>query len=316
MTDKVCSTKPNTHLVKNNSLINRLWRQRWLWMMVLPGILFVLVFNYIPMSGLILIFRNASTFTGAFGNKWVGFDNFKFLQDPEFHQVFFNTIRIAFWKLVFTFIAPLVLALLLNEVTNLKFKRSVQTLTYLPYFISWVVVAGLFDHLLSVQTGIVNDFIKLFGAEPIFFLGDTKTFIPVIVVSAVWKTVGFSCIIYLASISSISVELYEAAYSDGAGRLAQLRHITLPGIMPTITILLVLAAPSLVNAGFDQIYLFQNPLNIKVSDIIESYVLRMGLGSGMYSYSAAIGILNSILSTTLLLLVNTISKRSGGSGIW
>ena len=137
-----------------------------------------------------------------------------------------------------------------------------------------------------------------------------------IVVSAVWKTVGFSCIIYLASISSISVELYEAAYSDGAGRLAQLRHITLPGIMPTITILLVLAAPSLVNAGFDQIYLFQNPLNIKVSDIIESYVLRMGLGSGMYSYSAAIGILNSILSTSLFLLVNLFQNvlEDPGSG--
>lgn len=294
----------------------RIWAQRWLWVMLVPGLVYIAIFNYIPMFGVVLAFRNASIWDGIFGSRWIGLHNFRFLLNPEFLQVFRNTLTIASWKLLFTFTSPLVLALLLNEVGCLTFKRIVQSVTYMPYFISWVILAGLMDHLLSTQVGLVNEVLRHLGGQVVNFRGDPDWFLPLIVISAVWKTAGFSCIIYLAALAGIDPQLYEAATVDGAGRLGQLWHITLPGLFPTITILLVLAAPGLVNAGFDQVYLFQNPLNIQFSEIIDSFVLKMGLNSGLYSFAAAVGLFNSVLSTLLVLTVNFLSKRVGGSGIW
>lgn len=288
-----------------------------LYLFILPGLVLVILFNYIPMAGLQLAFKEWDFSGGIWGSPWVGLDNFKeFVASYDFWKVVANTFSLTLLRFVFTFPAPIVLALMINEISNQRFKRIIQTISYLPHFISWIVVIGFLDALLSVQGGVVNSLLKIIGKEEIMFMASIPWFKPIVIISGIWKDVGWGTILYLAAIAGINPELYEAGSIDGAGKFAKMRHITLPGMVPIISIVLVLSIPSLLRAGVDQIYPMINPVNIEVAEVIDTYVLRLGIGQAQFSVTTAIGLIMSILSTCLLIICNTISKRMGGEGIW
>ena len=286
--------------------------------MVLPATFAVLLFDYVPMYGLTFSIRELD-FTGGIwfsplAKPWHQY--YGFLWDLDFWKVMRNTVVIAGTKFLFAFPAPIMLALLLNEVRLSWYKRTVQTISYLPHFVSWVIVVGLFNQLLSIDAGPVNQVLIRLGVPRTDFLGNPPWFVPLITVSHIWKEVGWGSIIYLAAISTVDPEQYEAATVDGASKWRQVRHVTLPGIMPTITIILVLAIPGIINAGFDQVYNFLNPMVMGVGDVIDTYILRIGLEQGKYSLTTAVGFFNSGVSVTLVLAANWLSKKLGGSGIW
>ena len=289
---------------------------RWLYLMLAPAVLLQVVFAYLPMSKMLIAFRNVDEFHLPYGTEWVGFQNFNFLSDPYFWETLRNTVVIAGLKLLICFPAPILLALLLNEVRHQRFKKAIQTISYLPHFISWVIIANIIDRLLNTNVGLANGIITALGGKAIHFTGSTKWFLPIVVISNLWKEVGFSSIVYLAAMTQISPELYEAAEVDGAGRFAQLKHVTLPGIYPIISMMLVLSIPSLINAGFVQIYLLHNPLNQPVSEILDIYILKTGLSYGDFAKAAAMGICNSIVSLILIIIANKGSAKLGGSTIW
>ena len=289
---------------------------RWLLLMILPAVLIQLAFAYVPMAGMTIAFRNVDEFHLPLGTKWVGFANFYFLSDPYFWQTVRNTFIVAGSKLLLIFPAPIILALLLNEVKNKTFKKVVQTISYLPHFIAWVIVVNILDRMLSTNAGLVNDLITALGGDPIHFTGQINWFLPVAVLSNLWKEIGFSSIIYLAAITQIDSQLYEAAKVDGAGRMDQLWHITLPGISSMISMMLVLTIPHLINAGFDQIYLLSNPMNQPVSEILDTYILKTGLAWGDFAKAAAIGICNSLVALLLVVVANKGSEKMGGSTLW
>lgn len=290
------------------------------YMLILPGILYYLVFHYIPMFGIIIAFKDVSPFEGIQGiinGEWVGLKHFmRFFKSIYFWSIIRNTLTISLYKLAFGFPAPIILALLLNEVKNKHFKKTVQTISYLPHFISMVVVAGLLTNVLSTQNGIINEVIKFFGKEPIFFLGDSKYFRSVLVTSGIWQGVGWGSIIYLAAITGIDMELYEACLMDGGNRWKQTWHITLPGIRNIIVLMLILAIGGLLNAGFEQILLLYSPSVYDVSDIIDTYVYREGLINANYSFSTAIGLLKSVIAMILIMGSNYIAKKFELEGIW
>lgn len=289
---------------------------RWLLLMILPAVIIQLAFAYVPMAGMSIAFRNVDEFHLPLGTQWVGFANFHFLKDPYFWQTVRNTLIIAGSKLLLIFPAPIILALLLNEIKNKPFKRVVQTISYLPHFVAWVIIVNIIDRMLSTNAGFINDIITTFGGHAIQFTGDMKWFLPVAVLSNLWKEIGFSSIIYLAAITQIDSQLYEAAKVDGAGLFAQLWHVTLPGISAMISMMLVLTIPNLVNAGFDQIYLLGNPMNQPVSEILDTYILKTGLAWGDFAKASAIGICNSIVALILVVIANRGSRKLGGSTLW
>jgi putative aldouronate transport system permease protein len=287
-------------------------------LMVLPAMLTVLVFSYFPMYGVTIAFREIQM-RSIWSSPWADpvFKYFQFLKDPAFWQVFKNTVTIAVSKFIFGFAPPIILALLLNELRNTYFKRVVQTISYLPHFISWVILSGIIYSLLNLEFGPLMVFARAIGlpaTQPI--MGNVKAFVPMVVISAIWQGVGWGTIIYLAAISGIDPTLYEAAEIDGAGRFKMIWNITIPYLVPTISILLVLSVPGLINAGFDQIYNLKNDMVLSVAQIIDTYVLNVGLEKGNYSFASAVGLFNNILGMTLLLSSNFISKRMGGQGIW
>jgi putative aldouronate transport system permease protein len=297
------------------------WKKYKLYyMLILPGILYYLIFHYIPMFGIIIAFKDVSPFEGIQGiinGEWVGLKHFtRFFNSIYFGNIIRNTLTISLYKLVFGFPAPIILALLLNEVKNKHFKKTVQTISYLPHFISMVVVAGLLTNVLSTQNGIVNEVVKIFGKEPIFFLGDSRYFRSVLVTSGIWQGVGWGSIIYLAAITGIDMELYEACIMDGGNRWKQTWHITLPGIRNIIVLMLILAIGGLLNAGFEQILLLYSPAVYDVSDIIDTYVYREGLINANYSFSTAIGLLKSVIAMILIMGSNYIAKKFELEGIW
>lgn len=288
-----------------------------LYFFVIPGIVLVILFNYIPILGLQLAFKNYSFRGGIWGSPWVGLDNFRvFIVLKDFWRIVMNTFLLTSLRLVFTFPAPIILALLINEIGNKLFKRAVQTISYLPHFISWVIVFGFLEALLSVQGGAVNALLGLIGIKPIWFIGSEEWFRPMFVASSVWKDVGWGTILYLAAITGINPELYEAATIDGAGRFSRARYITLPGLVPIISIMLILSIPGLLSVGIDQIYPMINPANMAVAEVIDTYILRLGIGQAQYSMTTALGLVMSILSTLLLATCNKASKLIGGEGIW
>lgn len=291
--------------------------QTELLLMVLPAFVCVLIFDYIPIYGVTFALRELN-FTNVWMSEWADplFKYFNFLNNPEFHNVFKNTIVIAVSKFVFGFPAPIVLALLLNELRTMWFKRTVQSISYLPHFISWVVIAGLAHTLLSTQIGPAASLLNHFGLQMPNLLGNASAFIPLMVGLSIWQSIGWGTIIYLAAIAGVDPALYEAAGVDGAHKLHQMWHITIPGIMPTISILLILSIPGVINAGFEQIYNFQNPMVMQVADIIDTYILRIGLERGSYSLATAVGLFKSILGMILILLANYMMKSRGGQGIW
>lgn len=293
------------------------WQHRHFYLFLLPAVIWYLVFCYYPMYGVILAFKDFKYNLGILGSPWVGFRYFKaFLTDSSFFEVIRNTLSISVLKLICGFPAPIILALMINEVIHSKFKKVVQTVSYLPHFVSWVVVATLLQKILSPNAGIVNDIRMSLGKDPIFFMGEPKLFYPLVVLSDIWKGVGWGSIIYLAAITSIDPTLYEAAEIDGAGRWSMIFRITLPCLAPTIGILLIMSLSGLLNAGFDQIYLLQTPSTLNVSEVLDTYVLKKGIRQGEFAYATAIGLFKSFISMILIIIVNNISRRLTEISLW
>ena len=293
-----------------------IYRYRWQYGMIALGIICLILFNYLPMLGIQIAFRNFKVGKTIWNADWVGLKNFWFLKDGEFWRVMKNTVILTFSKFIFTFPAPIILALLINEVKSVRLKKVVQSITYIPHFISWVVVAYILDSFLSPYTGVVNGIIQNLGGTPIFFMGSNKWFVPLFVIASVWKETGWGTIVYLAAISGISEDMYEAARLDGAGRWARMKYITLPSLLPTISMLFILALPGLLNAGVDAVYPLMNNANLEVSTVLDVYVLKNGLERGQYSFSTAVGLISSVFSLVLVLAANKISEKTTGEGLW
>lgn len=284
--------------------------------MILPGVVLLFLFSYIPMAGIQVAFKDFQIGTSIWDSTWAGLDNFTFLEDPQFLTVVKNTLYISVLKFICGFPAPILLALLINEVTRPAFKRFVQSVSYLPHFFSWIVVAYILQSFLTLDGGLVNQFIGQAGGEPVFFLGSTEWFRPMVVFSGLWKETGWNTILYLAAITTIDPQLYESAKVEGAGKLAQIRHITLPGIMPTISIVLILSIPSLITVGMDQIYPLMNSANHSVADVLDTYILRNGLQQGYFGMATAAGLLSSLISLILVVSTNQLSRKLNGEGLW
>lgn len=299
------------------------WKQlskQWdLQSMVWPGILFVFIFSYIPMYGVIMAFQQYDIFAGILKSPWVGFMNFKmFFQAPEFWNVMRNTMLISLLKLIISFPAPIILALMLNEIGNMAFKRFIQTVSYLPYFLSWVIVSGFVFSLLSVDNGTVNILLERFNLihEPVNFLALPEYFWSILVSVNVWKEVGFASIVYLAAIAGVDPTMYEAASIDGASRFKQIYLITLPSIAPIIIIFMILAIGNLMSAGFEDILLLAtNPILRETSDVIDTYVYRVGILNARFSYATAVGLFKAVISVVLLVTANKIARRADVS-LW
>lgn len=290
------------------------------YLLLLPGLLYLIIFHYIPMFGIIISFKEYQPFMGVegiFTSEWVGLKHFqKFFNSYYFWDILGNTLAISLLKFIFGFPAPIIFALLLNEVRNKKFMKTVQTISYLPHFLSWVVVSGLLVTLLSTDNGLINIIREAMGKESIMFLGDPKYFRQVLVISDIWKGIGWGSIVYLAAISGVDQEMYEAAYIDGANRWRRIWHITLPSISHIVVIMLIFSVGGLLNAGFEQIFLLYSPAVYSVADIIDTFLYREGLQSNNYSYATAVGLFKSLVSMFLLLLTNFIAKRLDQEGIW
>nr|WP_236013668.1 ABC transporter permease subunit [Paenibacillus glycanilyticus] len=288
-----------------------------MYLLLVPGLIFLLVFKYMPMYGVVIAFQDFNIFSGIGGSEWVGLDQFqKLIHSDDFTRVLTNTLLISLYKIVLLFPIPIVVALLLNEVRKMLFKRTIQTIIYLPHFLSWVIISGLFVTLLSPTDGLVNQIITLFGGKPISFLQDNSFFRSVVVFTAGWKEIGWNAIIFIAAIAGIDQEQYEAASIDGAGRIRKMISITLPGIMPTIILMLILRIGSLLEAGTEQILTMYNPLVYDSGDVIGTYVYRMGLGQQDYSFSTAVGLFNSLVGFILIISGNMLSKKFLKRSIW
>jgi len=286
--------------------------------LLLPAVILLFIFSYLPIWGVIIGFKDYSPYKGLLASKWVGFAHFKdFLLDPSFWRVMKNTIIINLYSLIFGFPAPIILALLLNEIGNVKYKKVIQTISYLPYFISWVVAAGIVVSVLSPTNGIVNMVGKnLFGFEPTYFMTKVQYFRSILIISGIWKGIGMSAVYYIASITSIDPQLYEAAMIDGANRWKQTWHITLPGLANIITVLFVLQIGSLFTIGFEQIFLLYNPTVYEVGDVISTYTYRLGIEQTQFSATTAIGFTQSLVNFIMVFLANRLARKLAGWSLW
>ncbi|MEC0372566.1 ABC transporter permease [Paenibacillus chibensis] len=282
--------------------LTRRMRREWpLHIMLIPGLAFIIIFSYVPMAGIMMAFEKYIPTKGLFGSPMVGWKNFKFLMDyPDIGRILFNTLYIATMKIIAGLIVPITVAILLNELRKEWMKRAFQTMVYLPHFLSWVLLSGIIIDVLSPSTGVLNQILGLVGIKPIFFLGDNKWFPYVMVITDVWKEFGFSTIVYLAALTNINPSLYEASDIDGAGRWKQTLHITLPGMMPIIVLMLTLNIGNVLNAGFDQIFNLYSPQVYESGDVIDTFVYRMGIEQAQYGFATAVGLLKSIVSFILI----------------
>lgn len=287
------------------------WRLEMpLHLMILPGLLFILVFSYAPMAGLVIAFQDFISTKGLFGSEWVGMKHFEYVYSlPQTMNVIRNTLFISLMKIVAGMVVPITTAILLNEIRKQFFKRSIQTIIYLPHFLSWVILSGILIDILSPSSGILNQGLGLLGAKPIFFLGDQGWFPYVMVITDIWKEFGFGTIIYLAALTSINPMLYEAAVIDGANRWKQTLHITIPGMFPVIILMLTLAIGNILNAGFDQIFNMYNPSVYETGDILDTYVFRLAFVNAQLSVATAVGLFKSVISFTLISLSYLIAYR-------
>ncbi|MGM7720786.1 ABC transporter permease [Metabacillus sp. Hm71] len=285
--------------------------------MILPAIIIIFVFNYIPMYGIQLAFREFDFTKGLTGGEWVGLKYFQqFIESHMFTDLLKNTISISLATIIVGFPAPIILALLINQIKWKRGKKILQTTVYLPHFISIVVLVGLLNVLLSPNTGIVGHLMSALGLGDVNLLASTNTFIPVYVLSDIWQHVGWNSIIYLAALASVDPQLYDSAKIDGANRWQIIRNVEIPAIIPTIIILLILNMGSIISTGFEKIFLMQNPLNLPVSEVIETYVYKIGIISSQFSYAAAIGLFNTLINFALLVMVNYIAKRLSNISLW
>jgi putative aldouronate transport system permease protein len=281
-----------------------------MYLLLIPGLVFLLLFKYTPMYGIIIAFQDFNIFGGISGSEWVGTAQFeRLMQSEEFFQVLINTLLISLYKITILFPIPIVIALMLNEVRRMFFKRTIQTIIYLPHFLSWVIISGLFLNILSPSGGIVNEIIRSFGGEPISFFTDNSLFRSLVVFTAGWKEIGWNAIVFIAAIAGIEQEQYEAAAIDGAGRIRQMWSISLPGMLPTIVLMFILRIGSLLEAGTEQILTMYNPLVYETGDVIGTFVYRMGLGQQDYSFSTAVGLFNSAVGFLLIVIGNMLSRK-------
>jgi putative aldouronate transport system permease protein len=292
-----------------------LWKYRWHYGMIFPAMVLVFLFCYLPMVGVQIAFRDYNIFTSVWDSPWVGFEHFAFIHDSEFWRLFQNTMWITVLKFAVGFPAPIILALMLNEVRHKKFKKLIQTLTYMPHFVSWIIVAYIIDAFVA-DSGLVNHILSSFGVASVYFQGEIGWFRPIVVLSSVWKEIGWGSIIYLAAISGLDPQLYDAAKVDGAGKWRQMWNVTLPGLLPTISIMMILSIPGLLNAGFDQIIPLQNPVNLPVSEVIDTYVIKTGINLGYFGPAAAIGLATAVIQLALVLATNRLSSRFGGARLF
>ncbi|WZL81704.1 sugar ABC transporter permease [Vallitaleaceae bacterium 9-2] len=302
---------------KYQETIKYLKQHKWLYLMLIPGLVYLIVFRYIPMGGIIIAFQKYNPYSGISGSEWVGLYYFKMLfTSPDFPRILVNTLSISLLSLIFFFPAPIILALLLNEIKHERYKRTVQTFIYIPHFISLVIVASLTYQLLNINDGIINQVIEMFVGEKINFLGKPEYFRGLIVGQNIWKETGYGTIIFLAALAGVDVSLYEAARVDGAGRWKMMWHVTLPAIRGTIIIMLILRVGSILNTGFEQIFLMKNALNSSVAEVFDTYVYTKGIINAQYSYSTATGLFKSIVGMIMVLGANKLAKKAGESGIY
>ena len=312
----VAAAKPEHERTAWERFCKDVIRDKWLYLLLLPGIVFLIIFRYIPIFGNVIAFMDYNPYDAS-QNVWVGLKHFQdLLTRPQFLQVFGNTLYISILKMVCGFPIPIILALMMNEMKNLKFKKVAQTLLYLPNFISWVVLAGLIMNMLDPDTGLVTSIINSISGEKIQVLTDTRYFVPMLIVTDIYKGAGWGTIIYFAALSGVDPQLYEAAEIDGARKWKQLLHITLPSITPTIVVMLILSCNNIVNAGFDQIFMLYTATVYSVADIIDTYVYRIGIQRADYSFSTAAGLFKSVIALVMILIVNTVARKTGNEGIW
>lgn len=294
--------------------MNRYWD---LYLLLVPVVLYFIIFKFWPMYGVQIAFKDFSPSKGIFDSPWVGFKHFlRFFNSFNFWDILRNTITISFYQLIAGFPIPILLALVLNEMRNAKFKKLLQTVTYAPHFLSTVVLVGMLTAFLNPSTGLVNRVIEMLGGEAINFMAEESWFSSLYVWSGVWQNAGWGTVIYMASLSSIDVQLYEAATIDGASRFKKLLHVTLPSIVPTAVTMLILDCGRIMNIGFEKAFLMQNDLNINRSEVISTYVYQVGITQAQYSYSTAVDLFNAVINVILLLVVNKISKKLTQTSLW
>jgi putative aldouronate transport system permease protein len=302
--------------LKGAALWREVWKSRYFYLFILPAFLFFVIFVYLPYFGLVIAFQDFKIFSGVFASPFVGFKHFiNFFNSQNFVVLIRNTLSISALRLIFSFPLPIIFALLLNEVRHSLYKRAIQTITYFPNFLSWVVFAGIVMNLIR-PTGIINSVFTSLGLEAPNILTSTKYFVPMLIVTDALKGFGFGAIIYLAALSGVDAQLYEAAVIDGAKRMRQIWHITLPGIRPTIVVMLIMALGNIMNAGFDQIFNLYNASVYEVADIIDTYVFRIGYLSSQYSLGTAVGLFKGVIGMFLIVVANTIIRKSGEASIW
>lgn len=293
-------------------------RQYWpAYLLLLPVVLWYLIFCYAPMGGLTIAFKKYSVMKGIWESPWIGLKNFnRLFSSPSFLQAVWNTLIFSGLNFVFGFPLPIIFAILLNEMPYLRFKKVVQTVSYLPHFISWSVAGGLVYMLLSPSTGAIAALVRAMGGTPQNYIGISRYFRPIVVVSDIWKNIGWSAIIYIAAISSVDEQLYEAALIDGAGRFARIWHVTLPGIRGTIGLLFIMGVGGLLSSGFEQMWLLRTPGNMSVADTLDVYVVRIGLQNGQFGYASAIGLIQGLVGLILVVTTNAVSKKFTEVGLW
>ena len=296
---------------------SRVRRMRLLYLSMLPALLLLFVFNYIPIYGIVIAFKNFQASRGILGSPWNNFENFEVLFGSfQFQRVMRNTVIISVQRIVFGFPAPILLALIINEFANSWWKKGIQAITYLPHFISWVVMAGILVEILSPQRGIIGYLYTVLGRDAPLLLTNVSLFRPILIATDVWKEVGWGSVIYLAAISSIDPTMYDVARIDGAGRVRQATAITLPSLLPVITILFILRLSGILNAGFDQIFNLYNALVYEVADIIDTYMYRVGILSQEFEFATAAGLFKNVVGVALIVLVNAVIRRFSDHGIW
>ncbi|MDG0812663.1 ABC transporter permease [Cohnella rhizosphaerae] len=295
----------------------KLWRYRWLYVFMVPGILYYLIYHYVPMFGLVVAFQDYNLMKGVTGSPWVGWDNFKAVfESPDFPQLMKNTVLLSLYRLVFGMLPDLLLALMLNEIRVRWFKKTIQTLTYGPHFLSWIIVYGIMFSFFAPGSGLVTTFFRDMGWGDIDALTNSGLFRPMLVMTDIWKSTGYGAIIYLAALANINHEQYEAAAIDGANRWSQLWYVTLPGVRDVFMLLVILRLGGILDAGFEQVYIFLNVRVYDVGDILDTWIFRRGIEEMNYSVPAAVGVFKSVIGFVLVLGANKLAKRFGGSGIW
>jgi len=310
--------KSNTSLKgRFKNLMAQIYKTRYLQLLALPGLIYFAVFQYVPMYGVLMAFQNYKIRDGIWGSKWVWFDQFlKFFKHPYFWRLIRNTVLINVYQLIFVFPIPIIFALLLNEIRNRHYKRIVQTVSYLPHFISMPAIIGMMVMMLSPNGGMVNNIIKALGGEPIYFLTEPGWFRPLYILSDIWTSTGWSAIIYIAALSGVNQELYESATIDGAKRWQRMIHISVPAISPTIIIMLLLSIGKLLSLGAEKVLLLQTPLTYETSEVISTFVYQRGLVYSEYSFSTAVSVFNSVINIILLYIANSVTRRITETSLW